>query len=297
VQTKKVLHFDAFSSIPNKGNPAGIVLEADDLNEDAMQSIAKAVGFNETVFVMRSDVADYQLRFFSPGHEMNLCGHATIGSMFCLKKMGIIKNACDGITVETKAGILPIKFDMRNDELFVIMKQDQPKFIPFNGSVSKLAASIGISLEDIDNTLPIVYGSTGTWTLLVPIKNEEGFSRMVPDNKLFPDILTEKPRTSVHPFAFKMIDHKVIMHARHFSSPFSGTIEDAATGTASGVMGAYYLTYLDNTIDHFECTVEQGQEMEKDGRVYVYVSRTNSGMDVYVSGTGVSVQEMDIRYA
>lgn len=82
MQTRKVLHYDAFSSIPNKGNPAGIVLEADDLSVEDMQRIAKTVGFNETVFVLKSDVADYKLRYFTPGHEINLCGHATVGSMF-----------------------------------------------------------------------------------------------------------------------------------------------------------------------------------------------------------------------
>ncbi|MNC58044.1 hypothetical protein D3C75_1077510 [compost metagenome] len=61
-------------------------------------------------------------------------------------------------------------------------------------------------------------------------------------------------------------------------------------------MGAYCLTYLNHQINHIECIVEQGQEMDKDGRVYVQVNRTESGMDVYVSGTGVYVQEMDIRY-
>lgn len=296
MQTRRVLHFDAFSSLPNRGNPAGIVLDADDLSEAAMQDIARSVGFNETVFVMQSDVADYRLRFFTPGHEMNLCGHATVASMFCMNKFGMFGDTCKGITIETKAGVLPITFETRNSELFVTMKQDQPMFTPFTGSVSQLASSLGLSVQDIDETMPIVYGSTGTWTLLVPIKDIESFSRMKPNNHIFPGILTEKPKTSVHPFVLKTIDDKAMMHARHFSSPFSGTIEDAVTGTASGVMGAYYLTYLNRTFDHIEFIVEQGQEMEKDGRVYVKVNRTEGGMDVYISGTGVYVQEMDIGY-
>ncbi|GIQ70999.1 hypothetical protein XYCOK13_38230 [Xylanibacillus composti] len=90
MKKQKVLHYDAFSSVANKGNPAGVVLHADYLDDESMQSIAKAVGFNETVFVVRSDKADYRLRYFTPGHEINLCGHATIGSMFCLKSLGII---------------------------------------------------------------------------------------------------------------------------------------------------------------------------------------------------------------
>lgn len=47
------------------------------------------------------------------------------------------------------------------------------------------------------------------------------------------------PKASVHPFCMKTYDRDADMHARHFSSPYSGTIEDAVTGTASGVMGAF----------------------------------------------------------
>lgn len=297
MNNRKVLHYDAFSSIPNKGNPAGIVLDANDLNEEEMQTIAKNVGFNETVFILSSNIADFRLRYFTPGHEINLCGHATVGSMYCLKTLGVIDNSMNEITIETRVGVLPVSFESRNGELFVTMKQDQPSFIPFNGSIEKLAASMELSIQEIDETIPIVYGSTGTWTLLVPIKRLDSFTRMKPNNQMFPDVLKEKPKTSIHPFCLKTIDKNAMMHARHFSSPYSGTIEDAVTGTASGVMGAYYLTYLNKDAGYVEFIVEQGQEINRDGRVFVRVSRIESGMDVYISGTGVYVQELDISYA
>ncbi|WP_313957952.1 PhzF family phenazine biosynthesis protein [Paenibacillus xylanexedens] len=107
----QVLHYDAFSSELNMGNPAGVVLEADHLSERAMQSIARSVGFNETVFVVRSSQADYRLRYFTPGHEINLCGHATMASMYCLKTRGHIKASQNALTIETNVGILPITFD------------------------------------------------------------------------------------------------------------------------------------------------------------------------------------------
>ncbi|WP_223068359.1 PhzF family phenazine biosynthesis isomerase [Paenibacillus caui] len=294
---RKVLHYDAFSSKANKGNPAGIVLNSEDLDEKSMQSIAKFVGFNETVFITRSDKADLRLRYFTPGHEINLCGHATVGSMYCLKTLGIIEELRDEITIETNVGILPISFETRNGDLFVTMKQDEPQFIPFHGSTAKLAESMGISEEEIDDSMPIVYGSTGAWTLLVPIKNLNSFSKMKPNNQIFPEILIENSRSSIHPFSLESFDKYSMMHARHFSSPYSGTIEDAVTGTASGAMGAYYLTYLNNDVSQVEFVVEQGQEIDKDGRVFVSVRRTESSMNVYVSGTGVFVQELDILYA
>ncbi|MDN4070288.1 PhzF family phenazine biosynthesis isomerase [Paenibacillus vini] len=292
---RKVLHYDAFSSVANMGNPAGVVLEADDLDEKAMQAIAEKVGFNETVFLTGSKKADLRLRYFTPGHEINLCGHATIASMYCLKTLGLLQNK-DSITIETNVGNLPISFANRKGDLFITMKQDQPRFIPYHGSISALADSMGLPEETIDISKPIVYGSTGTWTLLIPIKGLDPFARMCPNNEMFPEVLRENPRSSIHPFCIETMDRNAFMHARHFSSPYSGTKEDAITGTASGVMGAYYLTYLNENSEAADFFVEQGQEIGRDGRVHVQVIRNESKMDVYISGTGVFVQEFEVQY-
>ncbi|MFP3471323.1 PhzF family phenazine biosynthesis isomerase, partial [Micrococcus sp. SIMBA_144] len=77
VKPINILHYDAFNTIPDKGNPAGIVLHGDSLTDEEMQEIAFKVGFNETSFLVASDVADLGIRFFTPGNEMNLCGHGT----------------------------------------------------------------------------------------------------------------------------------------------------------------------------------------------------------------------------
>jgi PhzF family phenazine biosynthesis protein len=136
-----VYHYDAFSNVPYKGNPAGIVLDADSLSDKEMQSIAYTVGFNETVFVMNSEKADLRLRFYTPGHEINLCGHATITSMFCLKSRGILGDI-NAVEIETNVGILPIQFTTEDQILSVEMKQDHPYFMPFDGDREKLAASM-----------------------------------------------------------------------------------------------------------------------------------------------------------
>lgn len=289
-----VYHYDAFSSIPNKGNPAGVVLDADGLSEDQMQHIARKVGFNETTFVLNSDKADVRLRFFTPGHEMNLCGHATIASLFCLQERGMIDSA-NNINIETNAGILPIEIINDINVTSIKMMQANPQFGSFNGDIERLAHSIGLSVEELDDRYPIVYGSTGIWTLLIPVKSLSSFRRMLPKNELFPDILTGNPRCSLHPFCLETIDQNAKMHARHFSSPYSGTVEDPVTGTASGVMGAYYLTYMEPELQEAAFTVEQGLEMNRDGRVKVEVRRAGPGqMDVHISGTVVKVNEFRV---
>jgi len=295
VKLVKVYHYDAFSIEPNKGNPAGVILNGDDLTDEEMQEVARKVGFNETAFSVKSTIADLRLRFFTPGHEMNLCGHATMATVYALKTKGLLGDKTD-FTIETKAGVLQIKIDATTDnETYITMKQAPPQFKDFKGSKEDLANSIGINKEDIEDELPILYGSTGTWTLLIPIKTLDTFKKMKPNNKIFPTILKELPKASIHPFCLETYDSDADMHARHFSSPFSGTIEDAVTGTASGVMGAYFTKYIKRDFEEsLNLVVEQGQEMGKNGRVKVRVTNNKENYVIEITGNAVFVKEFDV---
>ena len=287
----KVVHIDAFSDTPGMGNPAGVVLGADHLRGLDMQAIAKAVGFNETVFVCRSRHADYRFRFFTPGHEMNLCGHATVAAMWNLNRTA---SESSRLWVETAAGILPVWYD--RDGNLVRMRQSSPEFVEFSGSRDALAAALGIKAGGFDPELPIVYGSTGTWTLLVPVRDEEALFAMRPDNAAFPSILAKMPRASVHPFVVTKRDGDMEFSARHFSSPYSGTIEDPVTGTASGVMGAYAMRHLCPERDEAHFLVHQGKSVGRNGRVFVDVEKTPTETQIFIAGQAVPVKEFSVSF-
>ncbi|MCC2374878.1 PhzF family phenazine biosynthesis protein [Bacillus cereus group sp. MYBK222-1] len=297
MKTINVFHYDAFTNKSNMGNPAGIVLDADGLTEEEMQRIAEKVGYNETTFVLSSEVADIRMRYFTPGYEMDLCGHGTVGTIYALRERGLLEEKTN-ITIETKAGILPIQIDVNEKEgTFIKMRQATPQFKDFTGSKEELAHSIGLEVNDLDVSLPIVYGSTGNWTVIVPVKNLDVCERMKPNNEVFPSVLKEIPNASIHPICLETYDEKVHMHGRHFSSAYAGTIEDPVTGTASGVMGAYYATYVEKDFDHeMELIVEQGQEIHKDGRVTVYVTKDveNEKLQIDIAGTAVYVKEFEV---
>ncbi|HDR7288108.1 isomerase [Bacillus cereus] len=297
MKTINVFHYDAFTNKPNMGNPAGIVLDADGLTEEEMQRIAEKVGFNETTFVLSSEVGDIRMRYFTPGFEMDLCGHGTVGTIFALRERGLLEEKAS-LTIETKAGILPIQIGVNeNGETFIKMRQAAPQFKEFTGSKEKLAHSIGLEVNDLDVSLPIVYGSTGNWTVIVPVKNLDVCERMKPNNEVFPSVLKEIPNASIHPVCLETYDEQAKMHGRHFSSAYAGTIEDPVTGTASGVMGAYYATYVEKDFDReIELIVEQGQEIYKDGRVTVYVTKDveNEKLQIDIAGTAVYVKEFEV---
>ena len=287
-----VLHIDAFSTTPGKGNPAGVVLNGGQWTDEEMQEIARKVGFNETAFVVPTDKADFGIRYFTPGHENNLCGHATMGTIFALHREGLLSKK--SFTIDTKAGVLPIEAHEESGNLVITMQHATPVFEAFTGSRAELAAVIGLKEEELHDNLPIVYGSTGIWTLIVPVKSLASFSEMVPRTEAFPDVLKEMPKMSIHPICFETRDEECMLHSRHFSSPFSGTVEDPVTGTASGVMGAYYKTYVEPDMPlPATLIMEQGHEMDKDGKVYVHIEERQGGQTaIAISGTAVYVKEL-----
>jgi PhzF family phenazine biosynthesis protein len=260
-----------------------------------MQAIAKQIGFNETAFVLPSTVADIRLRYFTPGHEIDLCGHATIASLFALYDRG--HRDLGELTVETRAGNLTMAIRLVSNQPRIEMMQAPAKFAPFQGDSGALAAILGISSTDLNSELPIIFGSTGTWTLLVPVKKLRTVRAMHPQSAAFPSILHRMPRSSVHPFCLEADARDADISARHFSSPYSGTVEDPITGTASGVIGAFLATYAESwMVDrNYSIVVEQGKDVGRDGQVHVSVINRQPPFLVQIAGTASYVD--DIRIA
>ncbi|PLT45175.1 Phenazine biosynthesis protein PhzF like [Paenibacillus pasadenensis] len=290
------LHYDAFADEPGKGNPGGVVLQAEALTDEQMLDLAARVGFNETCFVLPSERADFRIRYFTPGHEMDLCGHGTMACLAALAAAGRL-DGLDTLTVETLAGVLPIRVerDAGSGRPSFVMRQAAPQFRPFGGSRAELADAIGLAEQDLHPDLPIVYGSTGIWTLCVPVRGLAACARMRPDNRRFPELLAELPRASLHPFCLETVHADARLHARHFSSPYSGTVEDPVTGTASGVLGAYW----DRCIaaappEGLRLTVEQGREVGRDGKVHVRVVPRGGEREVEIRGSAVFVREWSL---
>ena len=80
----------AFSISGVGGNPAGVVLNADNLSIEEKQRIAGYVGLSEIAFVSKSNQADFKLDFFTPTRQIAHCGHATIATFSYLKKKGFV---------------------------------------------------------------------------------------------------------------------------------------------------------------------------------------------------------------
>lgn len=83
----RIHQVDAFTSEKFGGNPAGVVLDADELDETMMRKIARELNLSETSFVLPSEKGKFQMRYFTPtGHEISFCGHSTVGALYMIAK-------------------------------------------------------------------------------------------------------------------------------------------------------------------------------------------------------------------
>ena len=109
--TIPVAWVDAFSDAAFGGNPAGVCLLDEPLDETLMQSIAFELGIAETAFLVRGDdPTAFGLRWFSPSTEIDLCGHATLASAHALRQWGTVDGKA-ALTFHTKSGPLLAGFE------------------------------------------------------------------------------------------------------------------------------------------------------------------------------------------
>ena len=102
---------DAFTTKAFTGNPAAVCLLDQELSSDQMQAVAMEMNLSETAFVARtSDPFSFNLRWFTPILEIDLCGHATLASAFWMVKAGWAKTG-ETIRFQTRSGELLVKSD------------------------------------------------------------------------------------------------------------------------------------------------------------------------------------------
>ena len=98
-------HVDAFTDRPFAGNPAGVCLLTEEATAEWMQQVAAELGLSETAFVRRRPDEDYDLRWFAPGAEVALCGHATLATAHTLWELGELPPS-EPARFHTKSGLL-----------------------------------------------------------------------------------------------------------------------------------------------------------------------------------------------
>lgn len=278
---KNFYQVDAFTNRAFGGNPAAVMLNADDLNEKQMLKIAREMALSETAFVRKSDVKeyDYEVRFFTPTEEVDLCGHATIGTFSVMAKKGVLKTKGNKIIVRQKtlAGILPVEIYFNKGNLSrVMMTQAKPKYVFKLEEKDEIASIMGISSDEIGleghDAIPMAF-STGLPDIMLPVKNIDVLKNINPDFNKLAKYSKDHEVVGVHAFTIKDYGEPVRITCRNFA-PAYGINEEAATGTSNGALAAYLIKNdIIDICEKVEFICEQGYFMDRPSQIVVEVTK------------------------
>ena len=173
---------NAFVDDNKGGNPAGVVLNADNLTNEQKLKIATKVGLSETAFVSKSESAGFKLDFFTATRQIAHCGHATIATFSYLSQSGLIKS-----TLSSKETIDGIREILLQDDL-AFMEQKAPVYRNVDKQEEQILISLGLTKGDILKEAPISLVNTGNSFVIVPVKSAEILKNIKPDYALISQI-------------------------------------------------------------------------------------------------------------
>ena len=270
---------DAFSDKPFGGNPAGVVLlgNNDFPNEGLMLQVAAELRYSETAFVQRHSASEYTLRYFTPKHEVELCGHATVATFSLLHRKGLAAGQC---LCHTKAGDLSIEADTR-----VMMQMAVPRIVDTVRHPAEIYKAVG--LPSYEPSLPVQIAYSGLADIMLPLPDVASLQALRPDMEAITALTRQLNAVSIHPFAFGQDGYTA--HVRDFA-PLYGVPEESATGTANAAL-TYYLLQNNLISPTGEYTFLQGEAM---GRPSVVATRITSDGTLYVGGTAAIVAQGEL---
>ncbi|MBL0739988.1 PhzF family isomerase [Chryseolinea lacunae] len=289
---------DSFTKEKFRGNPAGVVLNADGLTDSEMQALARELNNSETAFLFPPDASDCDcmIRYFTPTIEVPSCGHATIAALYA--KAHEEQLAPGTLRAKTKIGVLPIEIAQHNGDYQITMTQGKFELAPpLNDAVShELLTALGLVEADRDNKCPIQIASTGHSKVMIGITSREKMNALKPNLAALAELSKRIQCNGYFVFTFDSNNSDILTHGRMFA-PAIGISEDPVTGNANGPLGGYLVqnkiaSYQGNT---FKFNGSQGEAIGRNGIVQVSVTVENeTPVSVRIKGDAVIIFRTEI---
>ena len=288
---------DAFTDTLFGGNPAGVVIlpdGADFPSDKIMVKTAAELRYSETAFIKRINEKEFNIRYFTPAAEVDLCGHATIGSFKALLHAGYVEDNSNYIN-HTLAGDLNI--DIKDG--FVLMDMASPVNmgqISDEPALKELYEVMGLDYEDQTskgvNLIPQMI-STGLPDIMMPVADRDSLKAISPDFPALSALSQRYEVVGVHAFTTDA-EEGTTCHVRNFA-PLYDIDEEAATGTSNGALT--YYGYLNGFIKSGDnCKFLQGEKMDRPSIILSHIQASDDeSCNIQVGGSGVILAEGDIK--
>lgn len=255
---------DVFTNQRFAGNPLAVVLDADALDDETMQAIAREFGYPETAFLLKPAAAGStaRVRIFTPGTELAFAGHPTVGAALILGLTG--HGDAGAIVLEEKIGTIQCTVTTegtdRGHARFIV--PDLPRGGGAAASRAAIAAALGLSMNDIGSeqfAAPARWSVSSTFTF-VPLRNLDMVRRCHINEAAWDQAFELGGQSSAYVFCSETVDAGNHYHARMFA-PRLGVAEDAATGSAAAAFAGLCARTLPLAEGENRFVIEQGYEM------------------------------------
>ena len=292
---------DAFADKLFGGNPAGIVIldEGSDFPDaEQMRKTAAELRYSETAFIKIIGLNHFQIRYFTPAAEVDLCGHATIGAFVVLTEAGLVTpgTTCLCSTLAGELNILVSENSVRMDmgvpeSIGKIADPDQQKELyevmgihaEGQGKLLSEKKQDGRSGEAASTVLIPEIISTGLPDILLPVVSEPELAAVAPDFPALSRLSEKYGVVGVHAFTVNTSDGAV--HCRNFA-PLYEIDEEAATGTSNGAL-TYYL-YKNGLLSEGDTiSFIQGEAMGRSSAITGTLTCSGEQVKIQVGGSAV----------
>lgn len=269
---------DVFTDRVFGGNQLAVFTNGRGIQPELMQSIAKELNLSETTFVLPPETAgnDYRVRIFTPGAELPMAGHPTVGTSFILAREHMIERGQEEITIKLEEGVgtIPVQINFKDDQPDLIwMQQPLPTFGPRFEDARGIASMLSLSPEAIETEWPMEVVSCGVPFLFVPLKDLQSSRAIRFRIDVWERVLRDVGISQVFVFTKETELEGSSVHSRMFA-PGLGIMEDPATGGASGPLGCYLVRHeVFPVSQRMEFTSEQGIEMGRPSIIKIIIEQ------------------------
>lgn len=272
--TRRYLQLDVFADRPGAGNPLAVVLDAEGLDDAAMQAIARWTRLPETTFVFApaTPQASYGIRIFSPRREVPFAGHPSVGTAHAVLEEGVA-SAQDGMLVQQGlAGLLPLRVrgEGRARTIAVRTPPSQVLDVVASGDVRLSPVLRGWRLGPLPPAL--MEGGRRWW--LVELADEVDLRALTPDWNAVAQLAQDSDSMGVCAFA-RCRGQAYDLAVRAFVGA-PAQFEDAASGAANATLAAWLSSRdaLPGTDGSY--LVSQGREVGHDALLRMQVDADNA---------------------
>jgi trans-2,3-dihydro-3-hydroxyanthranilate isomerase len=287
----RYLHLDVFTDRALEGNQLAVFPDPGALTPETMQSIAREMNFSESTFIFPPAAGgNVRMRIFTPGEELPMAGHPTIGSTFALAAEGVITRRQHEFVFELGVGPIPVSLEWTGDRLsFAWMTQLLPSFGKTVDDRVAFAATNGLAPSDLVEGLPIQVVSCGVPFLFVPLASREAVDRATGTRGAEHPTFFFTTHGAPHPGAAQTVYSRML-------APGFGITEDPATGGASGPLGCYLLHYKVVSPEAARNIISlQGIAMKRASRIHISIESNGAAITrVRVGGQSVLVGRGEI---